>query len=125
MSFNTSSGSRGVSQPNVFRSFLKLFNKYSAGRIRKTGKFGELPALVLTTVGSKSGLERKTPLAYFPSDDGGWLIVASYAGAAKNPNWYYNLAAQLDRVSIEFGGRFADYQEKTDRELPIIRLKSR
>ena len=152
MSFNTSSGSRGVSQPNVFRSFLKLFNKYSAGRIRKTGKFGELPALVLTTVGSKSGLERKTPLAYFPADDGGWLIVASYAGAAKNPNWYYNLAAHPDRVSIEFGGRsesviseqlhgaerdaawrqitavsqrFADYQEKTDRELPIIRLKSR
>ena len=152
MSFNTPSGSRGVSQPNVFKSFLKLFNKYSAGRIRKTGKFGELPSLVLTTVGSKSGLERKTPLAYFPAGDGSWLIVASYAGAAKNPSWYYNLAAHPDRVSIEFGGRsesvvaeqlhgaerdaawrqitaaskrFADYQSKTDRELPIIRLTSR
>jgi deazaflavin-dependent oxidoreductase (nitroreductase family) len=152
MSFNTRSGSRGVSQPGFLKRFLKLFNKYSAGRIRKTGKFGELPSLVLTTVGSKSGLERKTPLAYFPADDGGWLIVASYAGAAKNPDWYYNLAAHPDRVSIEFGGRtesviaeqlhgperdaawrqiiaasqrFADYQEKTDRELPVIRLTSR
>ena len=152
MSFNTPSGSRGVSQPNVFKSFLKLFNKYSAGRIRKSGKFGELPSLVLTTVGSKSGLERKTPLAYFPAGYGSWLIVASYAGAAKNPSWYYNLAAHPDRVSIEFGGRtesvvaeqlhgaerdaawreiataskrFADYQSKTDRELPIIRLTSR
>jgi deazaflavin-dependent oxidoreductase (nitroreductase family) len=152
MSFNTPRGSRGVSQPSVFTSFLKLFNKYSTGRIRKTGKFGELSSLVLTTVGSKSGLERKTPLAYFPADDGGWLIVASYAGAAKNPDWYYNLAAHPDRVSIEFGGRsefviaeqlhgpardaawrqiigasqrFADYQEKTDRELPIIRLTPR
>ena len=151
MSFNTRSGSRGVSQPDVFKRLLRLFNKYSAGRIRKSGKFGELPSLVLTTVGSKSGLERKTPLAYFPADDGGWLIVASYAGAAKNPNWYYNLA-HPDRVSIEFGGRtesvvaeqlhgterdaawrqiiaasqrFADYQKKTDRELPIIRLTSR
>lgn len=151
MSFNTSRGSRGVSQPKVFTSFLKLFNKYSAGRIRKTGKFGELPSLVLTTVGSKSGLERTTPLAYFPAD-GGWLIVASYAGAAKNPSWYYNLAAHPDRVSIEFGGRresvvaeqlhgaerdaawrritaasqrFADYQSKTDRELPVIRLTAR
>ncbi len=151
MSFNTSSGSRGVSQPNVFKSFLKLFNKYSAGRIRKTGKFGELPSLVLTTVGSKSGLERKTPLAYFPND-GGWLIVASFAGAAKNPSWYYNLAAHPEQVSIEFAGRresvvaeqlhgseredawrritaasqrFADYQSKTDRELPIIRLTAR
>ena len=149
MSFTTPSGSRGVSQPHFFTRFLKLFNKYSAGRIRKTGKFGELPSLVLTTVGSKSGLERKTPLAYFPAGDGGWLIVASYAGAAKNPDWYYNLAAHPDRVSIEFGGqtqsviaqqlhgpardaawrhiiaasqRFADYQEKTDRELPVIRL---
>jgi deazaflavin-dependent oxidoreductase (nitroreductase family) len=152
MSFNTPSGSRGVSQPGVFTSFLKLFNKYSAGRIRKTGKFGELPSLVLTTVGSKSGLERKTPLAYFPAGDGSWLIVASYAGAVKNPSWYYNLAAHPDRVSIEFGGRtesvvaeqlhgaerdaawreitaaskrFADYQSKTDRELPIIRLTAR
>lgn len=151
MSFNTSSGSRGVSQPSVFKSFLKLFNKYSAGRIRKTGKFGELPSLVLTTVGSKSGLERKTPLAYFP-DGGAWLIVASFAGAAKNPSWYYNLAAHPDQVSIEFAGqresvvaeqlhgaerdaawrritaasqRFADYQSKTDRELPVIRLTAR
>lgn len=152
MSFNTPSGSRGVSQPSLFIGFLKLFNKYSAGRIRKTGKLGEQPSLVLTTVGSKSGLERKTPVAYFPADDGGWLIVASYAGAAKNPDWYHNLAAHPDRVSIEFGGqsksviaeqlhgpardaawrqitaasqRFAEYQEKTDRELPVIRLTSR
>ncbi|HMZ15305.1 MAG TPA: nitroreductase family deazaflavin-dependent oxidoreductase [Nitrospira sp.] len=150
MTFNTPSGTRGVSQPGFFTRFLKLFNKYSAGRIRKTGKFGELPSLVLTTVGSKSGLERKTPLAYFPADGGGWLIVASYAGAAKNPAWYYNLAAHPDQVSIEFGGRtesvvaeqlhgserdaawrqivaasqrFADYQDKTDRPLPVIRLR--
>ena len=151
MSFNTPRGSRGVSQPSLFRSFLKLFNKYSAGRIRKTGKLGDMTSLVLTTVGSKSGLERKTPLAYFP-DDGGWLVVASYAGAARNPDWYYNLAAYPERVSIEFGGRresvvaeqlhgtereaawrritaaserFAEYQSKTDRELPVIRLRPR
>ena len=152
MSFNTPRGSHGVSQPSLFRSFLKLFNKYSAGRIRKTGKLGDMTSLVLTTVGKKSGLERKTPLAYFPDDDGGWLVVASYAGAARNPDWYYNLAAQPDRVSIEFGGRresvvaeqlngaerdaawrritaaserFSEYQSKTDRELPVIRLTPR
>lgn len=151
MSFNTPRGSRGVSQPGVARSFLKLFNKFSAGRIRKTGKFGELPSLVLTTVGSKSGLQRKTPLAYFP-DENSWLIVASYAGAAQNPSWYHNLAAHPEQVSIEFAGhresvvaeqlhgperdaawrritaasqRFADYQSKTDRELPVIRLTKR
>jgi len=152
MSFNTPAGSRGVSQPGFAKQFLKLFNKFSAGRIRKTGKFGELPSLVLTTVGSKSGQERKSPLAYFPADGGGWLIVASFAGAAKNPSWYYNLAAHPDQVSIEFSGRmesvtaeqlhgpereaawrkidsasarFSVYQTKTDRELPIIRLRAR
>ena len=152
MTFNTPAGSRGVSQPGIAKQFLKLFNKFSAGRIRKTGKFGELPSLVLTTVGSKSGQERKSPLAYFPTDGGGGLIVASFAGAAKNPSWYYNLAAHPDRVSIEFNGRtesvvaeqlhgpereaawrtitsasqrFIEYQEKTDRELPIIRLRAR
>ena len=151
MSFNTPRGSRGVSQPRAARNFLKLFNKFSAVRIRKTGKFGELPSLVLTTVGSKSGLERKTPLAYFP-DENCWLIVASYAGAVKNPSWYYNLAAHPEKVAIEFAGRresvvaeqlhgperdaawrritaasqrFADYQSKTDRELPVIRLTKR
>ena len=152
MTFNTPSGSRGVSQPGIAKQFLKLFNKFSAGRIRKTGKFGELPSLVLTTVGSKSGQERKTPLAYFPADGGGWLIVASFAGAAKNPSWYYNLGAHPDQVFIEFAGRaesvvaeqlhgaereaawrqitaasqrFKEYQEKTDRELPVIRLRTR
>ena len=152
MSFNTPAGSRGVSQPGFAKQFLKLFNKFSAGRIRQTGKFGELPSLVLTTVGSKSGQERKSPLAYFPADGGGWLIVASFAGAAKNPSWYYNLAAHPEQVSIEFSGRsesvtaeqlhgaeresawrqitaaserFTEYQSKTDRELPIIRLRAR
>jgi len=152
MTFNTPGGSRGVSQPGIAKQFLKLFNKFSAGRIRKTGKFGELPSLVLTTIGSKTGQERKTPLAYFPADGGGWLIVASFAGAAKNPSWYYNLGAHPDQVFIEFAGRresvvaeqlhgseresawrqitgssqrFAEYQEKTDRELPIIRLRTR
>jgi len=152
MTFNTPSGSRGVSQPGIAKQFLKLFNKFSSGRIRKTGKFGELPSLVLTTIGSRSGQERKTPLAYFPAGGGGWLIVASFAGAAKNPSWYYNLGAHPDQVFIEFAGRresvvaeqlhgseresawrqitgssqrFAEYQEKTDRELPIIRLRTR
>lgn len=152
MTFNTPSGSRGVSQPGIAKQFLKLFNRFSAGRIRKTGKFGELPSLVLTTVGSKSGQERKTPLAYFPADGGGWLVVASFAGAAKNPSWYYNLCAHPDQVVIEFAGRtesvvaeqlhgsereaawrqitavsqrFKEYQEKTDRELPVIRLRTR
>jgi deazaflavin-dependent oxidoreductase (nitroreductase family) len=106
-------------------------------------------ALVLTTVGRKSGLERTSPVGWFPGTDGSWLIVASAAGAPGNPAWYYNIAAHPDKIQIEVEGRkqavtaaqlhgaeraeawtqitaaaprFAQYQQKTDRELPIIRL---
>ena len=84
--------------------------------------------------------------------DGSWLIVAAANGAARNPAWYHNLAAHPDKVQIEVGGRrigvtaeqlhgmeraqawqqistaaprFAQYQHKTDRELPVIRLAPR
>ena len=122
-------------------------------RARTGGKlFGDTGALVLTTVGSKSGAARSTPVNYFPGEDGTWLIVASAAGATKNPAWYHNLAAHPEQVRIELDGhthdvvaeqlhgseraeawariagsskRFAQYQAKTDRELPIIRLTPR
>lgn len=77
------------------------------------------------------------------------MIVASAAGAPRNPAWYYNIAAHPDKVRIELpdravdvvaeqlhgaardeawreitsaSSRFAQYQEKTDRKAPIIRL---
>jgi deazaflavin-dependent oxidoreductase (nitroreductase family) len=152
MSFTTVDGTRGARQPRG--RFLKWVNKWMMSRIRRTGKapFMGFDALVLTTIGRKSGAERSTPLGYFPGKDGTWLIVASAAGAAKNPDWYHNLAAHPDRVQIETAGRkvaviaeqlhgaereeawqgiatasaqFAQYKEKTDRELPVIRLTPR
>jgi deazaflavin-dependent oxidoreductase (nitroreductase family) len=78
--------------------------------------------------------------------------VASANGAVGNPAWYYNIAARPDKIQIEVEGRkvavaaeqlhgaqraeawqqiiaaaprFAQYQHKTDRELPIIRLMPR
>ena len=75
-------------------------------RIRRTGKMPGLGfnALVLTTVGRKSGLQRQTPVGWFPGHDDSRLIVASAAGAARNPAWYYNLAAHPDQVWIELTG---------------------
>jgi deazaflavin-dependent oxidoreductase (nitroreductase family) len=123
-------------------------------RVRRKGTAPGLDfnALVLTTIGRKSGAERQTPVGWFPGPDGSWLIVASAAGAARNPGWYHNLAAHPDQVWIEMPGRkvavtaeqlggvereeawrqittavprFAAYQQATDRELPIIRLVPR
>jgi deazaflavin-dependent oxidoreductase (nitroreductase family) len=149
MSFDTPNGTRGAGQPRAGR-LLRWFNKWAMSRARKDGRvMGAMNALVLTTVGRKSGVERSTPVGYFPDKDGSWLIVASASGAPKNPAWYYNIAAHPDNVQIETGGRkiavtaeqlhgpardkawqqistaaprFAQYQQKTDREIPVIRL---
>ena len=149
MSFDTRAGTRGARQPSG--RLMVWLNHLMARRIRRRGggKFLGFNALVLTTVGRKSGAERTNPVGWFPGQDGIWLIVASAAGAAGNPAWYYNLAANPDRVHIDLEGeriavtaeqlhgperteaweqivaaapRFAQYQVKTDRELPIIRL---
>jgi deazaflavin-dependent oxidoreductase (nitroreductase family) len=155
MSFDTHAGTRGGRQPGRQPSgpMVKLVNKLAAGRIRrKGGQFMGFNALILTTVGRKSGAERTSPVGWFPGKDGSWLIVASAAGAVGNPAWYYNIAAHPDQVQIEIQGRkvavtaeqlhgeqraeaweqiiaavprFAGYQQKTDRELPVIRLVPR
>lgn len=148
MSFDTPAGTRGARQPSG-RLFAWI-NKVMARRIaRGGGKFLGFNALVLHTTGRKSGLERANPVGWFPGEDGSYLIVASAAGAARNPAWYHNIAANPTRVRIDVAGRtidvtaeqlhgqkrtdawrqitataprFAGYARKTDRELPVIRL---
>ncbi|MGH3153207.1 MAG: nitroreductase/quinone reductase family protein [Streptosporangiaceae bacterium] len=152
MSFDTTAGTRGARQPAG--PLARWGNKVMSGRIRrkKDGRFMGFNALVLTTTGRKTGLPRTNTVGWFPGPDDSWLIVASAAGSAGNPAWYYNIAAHPDQVEIEIQGRktavvadqlhgpereqawqqivaaasrFAQYQQKTDRELPIIRLVAR
>ncbi|WP_371400793.1 nitroreductase family deazaflavin-dependent oxidoreductase [Kribbella sp. NBC_00662] len=149
MSFDTKTGTRGARQPKG--RVLRWMNRLMARRIGRGGKFMGFDALVLRTIGRKSGEERRTPVGWFPGADGSRLIVASAAGAPGNPAWYYNLAAHPD-VLIDVDGetlevhaeqlhgaeraeawaqitaaapRFAEYQVKTDRELPVIKLVPR
>ncbi|ORV70466.1 nitroreductase [Mycolicibacter hiberniae] len=128
----------------------RAVNRLLAWRIRRGGRLlGNTYGLVLTTVGRRTGTARSTPVSYFPDGDGRWLIVASAAGAAKNPSWFFNLAAHPDKVQIELPDRtvavhaeqlhghqrevawqqiasasklFKRYAQKTDRELPVILL---
>jgi deazaflavin-dependent oxidoreductase (nitroreductase family) len=132
---------------------LKWANRLMMRRVRTGGRFlGGMNGLVLTTVGRKSGVERQTPLSWFPGPDGARLIVASAGGAPGHPAWYLNLAAHPDRVRIEVedetidvaaeqlhgaereeawrqitaaAPRFGEYQGKTDREIPVVRLTPR
>jgi deazaflavin-dependent oxidoreductase (nitroreductase family) len=151
MSFDTQPGTRGARQPKG--RVMSWMNRLMARRVRRRGaKFLGFNAMALITVGRKSGLERTTPVGWFPGTDGSWLVVASAAGAPGNPDWYYNLAAHPDQARIDVDGktvdvraeqlhgperaqaweqittaapRFAEYQVKTDRELPVIRLTPR
>jgi deazaflavin-dependent oxidoreductase (nitroreductase family) len=152
MSFDTPHGTRGARQPRAGR-LLRWGNSVMMNRMRrKGGRAMGMDGLVLTTVGRKSGQPRSCPLAYFPDGADSWLIVASAAGAPRNPAWYLNLAAHPDQVRIEIGDRsidvtaaqlhgdertqawhritsatkqFGKYQDKTDRQIPIIRLTAR
>lgn len=50
------------------------------------------PIVVLETMGSKTGLRRRTPLLHIPDGDR-IVLIASFVGKPKNPAWYYNLKA--------------------------------
>lgn len=152
MSFETPTGTRG--RRSTSNPLMRLANRFMVRRARRSeaATLGRMRILALTTTGAKSGQRRETPLAWFPGDDGTWLVVASANGAAKNPAWYHNLAAHPDDATIEIGDRriavtaeqlhgqereaalaaivasapnFAGYGDKTDREIPVIRLTER
>jgi deazaflavin-dependent oxidoreductase (nitroreductase family) len=133
--------------PNRLSRFLQ---RMMIKRHRRRGdRFMDMDVLYLTTIGARTGERRLTPVAYFPDGDDAWLIVASLGGAARNPDWYHNIAAHPDQVWIEVSGyqlhvtpeqlegqrreeawrrisasqpRYAGYQQKTDRVLPVLRL---
>ena len=147
MTFDTRAGTHGARQAPA--GMLKIVNNMAASRIRRSGRMMGFNALMLTTFGAKSGAQRTNPVGWFPGKDDSWLIVASANGSAHNPAWYHNIAAHPDKVRIEVNSqvipvsaeqlhgaerdqawqqitasapRFAGYQTKTDRELPVIRL---
>ena len=152
MTFDNPKGTRGARQPG---GLMRFGNTFNIRRIRSQGGRGLIggsDALILTTIGAKSGQERSTPVVWFPGDDGTWIIAATAAGAAHNPAWFHNLAAHPDRVRIELDGqsidvaaeqlhgqerdqawaaivaaapRFNKYTEATDRLIPVIRLRRR
>ncbi|MEU4191972.1 nitroreductase/quinone reductase family protein [Kribbella sp. NPDC026611] len=134
------------------RWFQRTMNARTSAKIRrgKASLMG-MDLLVLKTVGRRSGELRETPLARFADGDG-WLVVAS-GGGSQHPDWHANLAAHPDRVQVGLPGedakpavaetltgedrarawqlitsaqpRYAKYQQKSDREYPIIRLTAR
>jgi deazaflavin-dependent oxidoreductase (nitroreductase family) len=116
---------------------------------------GEVPRFGRSLVllhhrGARTGTERISPVRAFPGEDG-WLIVASKGGAPENPAWYHNLLAHPDvrietpegdvdvkatvldstardevwrRITAEAPG-FAEYEQRTTRVIPVVKLTRR
>ncbi|MCU1432258.1 MAG: nitroreductase family deazaflavin-dependent oxidoreductase [Actinotalea sp.] len=66
-----------------------------------------VPIIVLTSVGAKSGLLRKTPLMRV-EHEGEYAVVASLGGAPQHPVWYHNIAAN-PHVELQDGAEKKDY----------------
>lgn len=105
------------------------------------------PVVLLTTIGAKTGKLRKTPLMRV-EHGGQYAVVASLGGAPKHPVWYHNIKAhpQVElqdgtrtgdyearevsgeekatwwRRAVEVWPDYADYQQKTDRDIPVFVL---
>ena len=107
--------------------------------------------ILLYTTGRASGEIRRTPLRFFEVEDD-LVVAASYGGSTEHPDWYLNLvddsrvwvrrdadlyeadAIPIDRadrdqlwdtVVVREAPQFADYQEKTERIIPLVRLVAR
>ncbi len=118
----------------------------SGGKLGKT--FFGSPILLLTTTGRKTGRPWTWPLTYLPDGDR-LVVIASNGGQPNHPSWYLNLRAD-PRVSVQLGDQtramiaqtiegeerarlwsrtvreypaYVGYQQKTDREIPVVILR--
>ena len=136
----------------VLRFFSRL-DRFVFRRTGKSllGMFGtSAPTLLLTTIGRKSGKPRTTPLLYLRDGDE-LVIVASKGGMPHHPLWYLNLSDN-PQVTVEIEGKQAEmvarqataaekdrlwqrlvkmypdydvYQQRTDRDIPVVILSPR
>ena len=82
----------GEYEPSPSERVRRQVELYEATNGAEGGTQNGKPVIVLTSQGAKSGKIRKIPLMRI-EHNGVYAVVASYAGAPKNPFWYYNLVA--------------------------------
>ncbi len=127
-----------------------IIEEFRANDGKVGGPFEGAPVLLLTSTGAKSGQRRTTPVMYLPDGDR-MVIFASKAGADTNPAWYHNLVAnptatvevgaesfdvdasvaageERERLYAQQAGlyqQFAEYAQKTTRQIPVVVLQRR
>ncbi|HEX4429877.1 MAG TPA: nitroreductase family deazaflavin-dependent oxidoreductase [Frankiaceae bacterium] len=138
----------GVYEPSPAQWVRDQVELYESSGGKEGTTMRDLPVIILTTKGVKSGKIRKTALMRVEYD-GTYAAVASLGGAPKHPVWYYNVVAEphvelqdgpvkQDMKAREVTGAekaqwweravaaypdYADYQLKTDREIPVFVLE--
>jgi deazaflavin-dependent oxidoreductase (nitroreductase family) len=141
-----------VSEPDYQQPDLSLTGEDHIRRYRETnGDVGYLwngaPALLLTTIGRKTG-EPRTSALIFGRDGDDYLVVASIGGAPRHPWWYFNLLAnpgaeiqirdqhlrvtartasddekpRLWTIMTDIWPNYDIYQGRTDRIIPVVVL---
>ena len=130
----------------IFTGLHVFLYHTSGGKI--WGSMNGNPVLMLTTTGRKTGLPRTTPVMYVHKDNE-YLIAASAGGADQNPTWFSNINSKPE-ATIEINGRktkvkavitsgderdklyenfkalgsnFIEYEKKTTRKIPVVRLQ--
>lgn len=126
--------------------------RLSGGRVGHRFPFAP-PTLLLEHVGARSGTPRVTPLTYGADDTDGrdLVLVASKGGHPRHPAWFHNLVAHPDthvrvgrerravharvagpqererlwRLMLTVYSGYAAYQERTEREIPLVVLEPR
>jgi deazaflavin-dependent oxidoreductase (nitroreductase family) len=137
----------GEYAPSPFTWARDQAERYEQSGGTQAATMRDLPIIVLTSVGAKTGKLRKTPLMRV-EHDGQYAAVASLGGAPEHPVWYYNLkknphvelqdgSVKRDYFATEVTGDekaewwkraveaypdYADYQRKTTREIPVFVL---
>ena len=86
----------------------RLALKLSRGRMTATTMLTGLPVIWLETVGAQTGHTRVTPVAGI-YDGNKYILIASYLGSSRNPDWYYNLTAH-PRLHVSDNGRKAEFR---------------
>jgi deazaflavin-dependent oxidoreductase (nitroreductase family) len=135
----------GEYQPSPEQWVRDQVEKYEASGGTEATTLRGVPVVVVTSVGAKSGKLRKNPVMRV-EHDGTYALVASKGGAPSHPTWYHNLVGHptielqdgADRrdytVRIAEGQEratwweravavwpdYAEYQKKTDREIPVF-----
>ncbi len=127
----------------------RIIEEFRASHGKVGGNFAGAPLLLLHTTGAKSGDEWINPVMYQDVGEGQVAIFASKGGAPSHPDWYHNIVAHPE-VVVEIGAQtrpararvalpaeratiwsrqkadfpnFADYEAKTDREIPVVILE--